>query len=312
MGGRLMSDAMASASGGRATVVRSNLESLRAAYPAFNEIVRTEGDVSEWVAEFFDPDCAYRPIEDPEWLHDPKSMRRSLVRWIEAWGVGKYRITAEEIVELAPDRFMVAALNRGTGRGSGVPIEAMTYQAMIWRDGRCVWFDEYSDRHGAMTALEDQISASDRHEGTARDPLTRVERLWKLGEAGFLAFVRRRSDSQLERLFDSGPALRAIFKRMEQVFEPDKAGDFRGEIQYELIAPSETRRWVVRIDGDRARTRAGEATEPIVTATMALSLFVRIAARQIHAARAFREGWIEVDGDFHQAARIGVMFGLSR
>jgi hypothetical protein len=45
---------------------------------------------------------------------------------------------------------------------------------------------------------------------------------------------------------------------------------------------------------------------------MRLALFIRIAARQVHPAKAFREGWVEVTGDFETAARVAAMFGLSR
>jgi hypothetical protein len=226
------------------------------------------------------------------------------------WGVGKFRITPEEILELGDDCFLVTAHNRGVGRGSGVPIEAMTYIAMIWRGGRIVWFDEYLDKEAALAAAREQTPAAGGLEPGARATL--AERLWKLGEAAFAGFVRRRSDRQLERLFGSGPALRAIFKRMEQVFEPAKAGGFTGEIQYELLAADSVKKWVVRIDGGRATTRPGEAGMPVSTLRMRVPLFVRVAAREVHPVRAFREGWLEVSGNFDVAARINVMFGVSQ
>lgn len=66
------------------------------------------------------------------------------------------------------------------------------------------------------------------------------------------------------------------------------------------------------IDGARAIARAGEGIVPAVTLSVPLPLFIRIAARQMHPAKAFRRGWLEVRGDFETAARMGVMFGLSR
>ena len=133
-----------------------------------------------------------------------------------------------------------------------------------------------------------------------------------MSDAAFAAFVWRRSDRQLERLFGSGPAVRAIFKRMEHLFEPAKAGGFAGEIQYELVGAEGMNKWVVQIDGGRAVARAGEARTPAATLRMRLPLFVRVAARQLHPVKAFREGWVEVGGDLDVAARSNVMFGLSR
>ena len=289
--------------------LRSSPEGLRSAFETFNELVRTEGDVLTWVQEYFDPQAEYRPIEDKDWFRDPHAITRSLLRWIEVWGIGKFRITPEEILELGDDCFLVTAHNSGVGRGSGVPIEAMTYIAMIWRGGRVVWFDEYLDREAALAAGE-QTSAPGGLEPDARATL--AEQVWKLGETAFAAFVRRRSDRQLERLFGSGPGLRGIFKRMEQVFEPAKAGGFTGEIQYELVGSDGVKKWVVRIDGGRATTRPGEGRTPTTTLRMRVPLFVRVAARELHPVKAFREGWIEVRGSFDVAARTNVMFGVSQ
>jgi hypothetical protein len=298
------------AGGAAASGVPDSLERLRSLFETYNELVRTEGDVLRWEQEWFDPQARYRPIEDPEWFSEPAQITRSIVRWIETWGVGTHRIRPQEILELGEERFLVTAHNSGVGRGSGVPIEAMTYMAMRWRGGKLVWFDEYLDKQAALTALEEETPAAGAPETALRPTL--AERVWRLGDAVFAAFVRRRSDRQLERLFGSGPALGAIFKRMEQLFEPAKAGDFTGEVQFELMGTAGVKKWVVRIDGGRALTRPGEAPTPAITLRMRLPLFVRVAARQLHPVRAYREGWVEVSGDFDLAARLMVAFGLSQ
>jgi hypothetical protein len=287
-----------------------NLERLRSLFESYNELVRTEGDVLTWEQQWFHPQAKYRPIEDPEWFSDPEAITRSIIRWIETWGVGTHRINPEEILELGDERFLVTAHNSGVGRGGGVPIEAMTYMGTRWRDGKLVWFDEYLDKEAALAAVGEQISAAGAPEPAARPAL--AERLWRLSEAAFAALVRRRSDNQLERLFGSGPAQRAILKRLEQRFEPAKAGGFVGEIQYELLGPEGVKKWVVRIDGGRALARAGEARTPTTTLRMRLAVFIRVAARELHPVKAYREGWVEVSGNFDVAARSNVMFGLSQ
>lgn len=286
------------------------LEDLRSIFETFNELVQAQGDVLVWVHRYFAPHAEYRPIEDRDWSRDPHAIAGSLVRWIEVWGVGQFRITPDEILELGDDCYLVTAHNRGVGRRSGVPIEAVTYIAMIWRGGRVVWFDEYLDQEAALTAATQQTSAGARLEPDTRQGL--AERMWELSEAAFAGFVRRRSERQLERLFGSGPALHAIFKRIEQVFEPTKARGFTGEIQYELLGSDGVKKWVVRIADNQATTRPGEADMPVTTLRMRLPVFVRIAARELHPVKAYRDGWLEVSGDFEVAARMNVMFGASQ
>jgi ketosteroid isomerase-like protein len=175
---------MADAVGGAAASgVPDDRADLRSAFENFNELVRTQGDVLAWVQRYFAPQAEYRPIEDRDWSRDPRAITDSLVRWIEVWGVGQFRITPDEILELGDDCLVVTARNRGVGRGSGVPIEAMTYIAMIWRGGRIVWFDEYLDSEAALAAAGGQTSAGGSPAPDARPTL--AERMLKLSDAAF-------------------------------------------------------------------------------------------------------------------------------
>jgi ketosteroid isomerase-like protein len=284
---------------------RDHLERLRSLFDAFNELVRTEGDVLAWEREWFDPRAEYRPIEDRDWFRDPEGIARSISRWVETWA-GSHRIEPKEILELGQGRFLVTAHNHGVGRHSGVPIEATTYMAVSWRGGKIVWFDEYFDKEAAMAALREPVK--ERGPGAQ---VTLAGRAWRLSESAFAALVRRCNDRQLERLFGSGRAQRAIFKRMEGLFDPAKARGFTGEIQYELLGSDGVKHWVLRIDGDRATTRAGEARMPVTTLRTRLSVFVRMAARELHPLAAYRDGLLEVTGNFDVATRIEAMFGLS-
>jgi SCP-2 sterol transfer family protein len=305
----MSSAARSSAGDATAGGMSEHLERLRSVFEAYNELARIEGDVLAWEREWFDPRAEYRPIEDRDWFRDPESITRSITRWMDTWGAGTHRITPAEILELGEERFLVTARNSGIGRRSGVPIEATTYMAMSWREGKIVWFDEYLDRQAALAAMGERVPAAGR---PAPDPrATLAERLLKLGEAAFAAFVRGRSDRQVERMFGSDRALHAIFRRMEQLFEPAKAGDFVGEIQYELLGSEDVKKWVVRIDGGRATTRAGEAHAPVTTLRTRLPLFVRMAARELHPVTAYREGLLDINGHFDVATRMEAMFGLS-
>jgi alkanesulfonate monooxygenase SsuD/methylene tetrahydromethanopterin reductase-like flavin-dependent oxidoreductase (luciferase family)/putative sterol carrier protein len=135
-------------------------------------------------------------------------------------------------------------------------------------------------------------------------------RLKEAGESAFAAFVRKRSDAQLERTLGSGPALRMLFKGMERAFLPEKANGFRGEIQYELTGSRNgNHEWVLRVEDNRATVAPGVASSPVVTFRMSVPVFARIAAQEIHPAKAMMEGRLQVEGNFEAASRLGEMFG---
>ena len=129
-------------------------------------------------------------------------------------------------------------------------------------------------------------------------------------ESGFETFVRGRSDGQLERTIGSRIGLQTIFNAMARRFEPDKSGGFKGDVQYELgYSDGTTRRWVVRIYGDRAEARPATSPRAALTMRLGLPTFARLLARELPPAEAFMQGKIEIEGDFQVAGRLGEMFG---
>ena len=130
-------------------------------------------------------------------------------------------------------------------------------------------------------------------------------------EAAFALLVRGKSDEQIDRRVSSGPMLRAIFKGMQRAFQPDRAGGFRGDIQYELRGRRGLRRWVIRIDNGVAIAGAGRSPHPSVVIRTSVPTFARMVARELPPAKAWFEGKIQIDGDFQLAARLGEMFGQS-
>jgi alkanesulfonate monooxygenase SsuD/methylene tetrahydromethanopterin reductase-like flavin-dependent oxidoreductase (luciferase family)/putative sterol carrier protein len=147
--------------------------------------------------------------------------------------------------------------------------------------------------------------------GRARGLRARLEqRLKDVGESAFAAFVRKRSDAQLERTLGTGPGLRIMFKGMERSFVPEKASGFTGAFQYELTGTRNGHQeWFVHVDGGRATAAPGRAPEPLVTLRMSVPVFCRIAAQEIHPAKAMMEGQMQVDGNWEAASRMGEMFG---
>jgi alkanesulfonate monooxygenase SsuD/methylene tetrahydromethanopterin reductase-like flavin-dependent oxidoreductase (luciferase family) len=135
------------------------------------------------------------------------------------------------------------------------------------------------------------------------------ERVQQLGQAALALFVRGRSDRQLERTVGSRPAMRVLFKGFERAFQPERAELFKGDIQYELNGTAEARNWVVRVANGRAETFPGRSSDPAVTFRMSIPTFARIAAGEVHPAKAMFEGDLVVEGDFEVAARLPDMFG---
>jgi putative sterol carrier protein len=147
-------------------------------------------------------------------------------------------------------------------------------------------------------------------DGRPRNLRERVAgRVQAVGESAFAAFVSKRTDEQLQRIFGSAPGLKLIFKGMERAFVPEKANGFKGEMQYELTGPNGDSIWVVKIAGDHATVGPGRATDPVLTFRTSVPVFARMAAQELHPAKAMMEGELIVDGNFEIASRMAEMFG---
>ena len=131
----------------------------------------------------------------------------------------------------------------------------------------------------------------------------------RAAQAAMAALVRGRSDAQLHRLFDRGPALPLVFGRMEKAFVPAKARGFEGEILYELRTRAGTRSWTVRIGGGTATVRPGAASDPALTFRTSVPAFVRLLAGEAYAPKQLLDGSLEVEGHYTLASRMTEMFG---
>jgi alkanesulfonate monooxygenase SsuD/methylene tetrahydromethanopterin reductase-like flavin-dependent oxidoreductase (luciferase family)/putative sterol carrier protein len=139
---------------------------------------------------------------------------------------------------------------------------------------------------------------------------TLARALSERGEQAFARFVKASDDRRLERIVGSDPGLRVLFAGMAQRFVPERAEGFAGELQYELrTAEGALKRWVVAIDGGRARVRPGAAADPRLTIRMGLADFARVAARDLEPGKALLTGRMDLAGDLSVAPRLGEMFG---
>ena len=68
----------------------------------------------------------------------------------EAWG--EIRLEPEAFFDLG-EQTMAFSVMRARGRQSGAEVVMPAAQVARWRDGRCVYFKAYADRHDALREL---------------------------------------------------------------------------------------------------------------------------------------------------------------
>jgi putative sterol carrier protein len=90
---------------------------------------------------------------------------------------------------------------------------------------------------------------------------------------------------------------------------PEKAGGFKGSVQWDLRGARGTHTWHVRITDGRAVAGEGPADDARVKMRMTIPVFARVMARELDPPRAMMDGKLRVEGDFAVAAQIGPMFG---
>jgi putative sterol carrier protein len=130
------------------------------------------------------------------------------------------------------------------------------------------------------------------------------------GEQAFQAYVRRSDDRRLERTAGSQRALRLLFGAMAGQYVPERAAGFTGDIQYDLrTTDGAVRTWTVTVGPERATVRQGPSPAPALTLKLALTDFLRIAARDLDPVKALLTGRMDLAGDFSIAMRLGGMFG---
>jgi alkanesulfonate monooxygenase SsuD/methylene tetrahydromethanopterin reductase-like flavin-dependent oxidoreductase (luciferase family)/putative sterol carrier protein len=149
------------------------------------------------------------------------------------------------------------------------------------------------------------------HRALPRPRLDALRRRAKeIGQQAFVAFVRRASDDRLDQTAGSSRGLAVLFGAMAQAYEPEHAGGFTGDLQYDLRrGDGRVVLWTVTVGPQRAEVRPGPAPSPALTLSMRLADFLRMAAGDLDAGRALLTGRLDLAGDFSLAQRLGEMFG---
>ena len=153
--------------------------------------------------------------------------------------------------------------------------------------------------------------SADGHHALPRPGLAALQRVARdRGEQAFRSFVRRASDTRLERTAGSGRGLKVVFGAMAQAYEPEHANGFAGALQYDLRrGDGRVVHWTVEVGPQQATARPGRATAPALTVKLTVADFLRMAARDLDAGKALLTGRLDLEGDFSLAQRLGEMFG---
>ena len=129
-------------------VPRDAVAIVRSMYAAFSGLAQG-GDIAGYVAEHYEPDAQYEPVEETGTVRGHDALVRWIQRWLEAWDE-----TWDEIDEIIQVGEMVVAAIRSHGRGriSGMEISQRAFDVFELRGGRIVRLREYLDPHQALEA----------------------------------------------------------------------------------------------------------------------------------------------------------------
>jgi ketosteroid isomerase-like protein len=127
---------------------RENVDAVRSMYAGFSRLVR-DGGVASYVREHYDPDCVYRPIEEPGAIRGRDALIRWIERWLEAWE--EYADEIDEI-DKAGDLVFAAVWVHGRGRGTGAEISQRFFHVFEMREHKILRLDEYLSRREALEA----------------------------------------------------------------------------------------------------------------------------------------------------------------
>lgn len=125
-----------------------NVATVRSLYAAFRGLARG-GEIASYVANHFDYDCEYRPIEEASTIRGHSALIRWIERWLEAWDDAWDEV--DEIIHSG--KTVVAAIRvHGRGRRSGMEISQRLFDVFELHSGRVLRITEYLDRGQAFEA----------------------------------------------------------------------------------------------------------------------------------------------------------------
>ncbi|MGH2959291.1 MAG: SCP2 sterol-binding domain-containing protein [Solirubrobacterales bacterium] len=121
--------------------------------------------------------------------------------------------------------------------------------------------------------------------------------------------VRKMSDRQLELLVGNRLGVRGLFNAMAGMYQPSKAGDFEGSIEFTLETRHGPEVWTIDCSPIGAKARHEPSPDAKLHVEAKLADFLRVGVGEIGAPAAVLSGKLNVRGDFGLALKLGPMFG---
>ena len=132
---------------------QENVEVVRRSLEGYGDLGIPE-NMSQHVAEFWDPDCDYYPARkflEARPCHGHPQIARWIAEFLGAYA--RFEFAIDRLIAVADDRVLVCANMRAEGRGSGVNIEGDIYQCYWMRHGRFFRLEDHLTLAGAIHAL---------------------------------------------------------------------------------------------------------------------------------------------------------------
>lgn len=130
------------------------------------------------------------------------------------------------------------------------------------------------------------------------------------GGAALTAVLDRGSPQLVRRTVTSEAAMLVVFRGMARSLRgAARAGDLRGDLQFDLEGPRGTRRaWTVSAGPLRAVARRGPSSAPTLVLRTTADDLLRLVSGDLDAGDALLEGRLDLEGDLALAVRMGDLF----
>ena len=135
---------------------QENVEVVRRLYAEFNRSGRPELDILDPAVVWYQPDEIGGGKGS---YHGHEGVLRAVGEMQATFD--HFQAVPEQFIEVGGDRILVLARHRGTGRGSGVPVDAPVGHVLTLRDGKVIEWRAYLDRADALQAVG--LSEQDAH-----------------------------------------------------------------------------------------------------------------------------------------------------
>jgi putative sterol carrier protein len=119
------------------------------------------------------------------------------------------------------------------------------------------------------------------------------------------------SDEEVaERIRAAGTeqTLDAIFQGMQKRFQPERATNVEGEIQWQIADEGTEHPYVIRIKDGTCETERGSAESPRVTLSTDVASFVKLMAGKAQGPALYMGGKLKLQGDMMLAQRLTTFF----